>query len=77
MIALRKTYPQLRGEKIIWHHDEQHPRLICYDRPGETETIRVYLNDTEEDIPIFAQPLLAHKYANGLLKAKGILICEL
>lgn len=77
LIALRKTYPQLRGEKIIWHHDEQHPRLICYDRPGETETIRVYLNDTEEGIPIFAQPLLAHKYANGLLKAKGILICEL
>lgn len=77
LISLRKTYPQLRGERILWHHDEKHPRLICYDRPGESETIRIYLNDTEEDIPICAQPLLAHQYEWGMLRAKGILICKL
>ena len=74
LIALRKRYPQLRGTDILWHHDEAHPRLVCYDRPGKTETIRVMLNDTAEDIPVSAQPLFAHGYENGILKAKGILI---
>lgn len=77
LIALRKTYPQLRGERVIYHHDEAYPRLVCYDRPGDTETIRVYLNNTGKDIPIDADPLFTYKYENAILKADGILICHI
>ena len=76
LIELRKTYSQLRGEQILWHHDESHPRLVCYDRPGEDETIRVYLNNTLEDIAITAEPLFTYGYENGILKKNGILICK-
>ena len=75
LIALRKDFPQLRGERILWHHDPHNPRLVCYDRPGEKETIRVYLNGTDKDIPINADPIFTYKYENAMLKANGILIC--
>lgn len=75
LIALRKTYSQFRETDIIWHHDEANPRLVCYDRPGETETIRVYINSTPNDIPLSADPLFAYKYENSVLKANGVLIC--
>ena len=74
LIKVRKTYPQLRGEQVIYHHNEKYPRLVCYDRPGENETIRVYLNNTEKDIPLDAQPLFTYRYENGILKKNGILI---
>ena len=76
LIALRKAYPQLRGEKILWHHDVHNPRLVCYDRPGETETIRVYLNNTPKDIPVCADPIFTYGYENGILKKNGILISK-
>ena len=77
LIDLRKTCPQLKGTKILWHHDEKYPRLVCYDRPGETETIRVYLNCTDRDIVINADPVFTHRYENAILKANGILICKI
>ena len=77
LINLRKTYPQLKDTKILWHHDEKYPRLVCYDRPGETETIRVYLNSTDRDIAINADPVFTHRYENAILKANGILICKI
>ena len=69
-------YTQLRGEEIRWHHDEANPRLVCYDRPGEQETIRIYLNCTEKDIPIQAEPLFTQGFENGILRKNGILICK-
>ena len=77
LIALRNTYPQLREETVVWHHDEANPRLVCYDRPGENETIRVYLNNTDKDIPISADPVFTYRYENAILKANGILICRI
>lgn len=75
LIALRNENSALRATRVIWYHNDKHPRLVCYDRPGETQTLRVYLNGSEEEIPISAQPLFAHGYENGMLKANGILIC--
>ena len=77
LIELRKENAALRGTKILWHHDEKHPRLVCYDAVGETETIRVYLNATEKDIPIDADPIFTHRYENAILKKNGILICKI
>ena len=77
LIVLRKTYPQLRDTAMIWHHDPEHPRLVCYDRPGASETIRVYLNGTDQDIPIRANPVFTYQYENAILKANGILICRI
>ena len=72
LINLRKTHPQLRGEKILWHHNEKHPRLVCYDR----QNIRVYLNNTDEEIVLNAQPLFAYKYEKGKLLPGGVLITD-
>ena len=77
LIALRKEYPQLRGTDIRWHHDAMNPRLVCYDRPGEDATIRVYLNGTDRDITLTVNPLFAHKFENTVLKANGFAICKL
>ena len=77
LIALRKEYPAVRDTKILWHHDAANPRLVCYDRPGENGTIRVYLNGTEKDIPIDADPIFTHRYENAILKKNGILICKI
>lgn len=73
LIALRKAYPQLRGEKIHWYHDDAHPRLVCYDRPGE-ENIRVYLNSTQEAIPVNGEPLFAYQYEKDTLLPGGVWI---
>lgn len=77
LIALRRTWPQLRDTRILWHHDGRYPRLVCYDRPGDSGTVRVYLNNTDQDIPISAKALFAHKYEKNILRAKGILIAAL
>jgi glycosidase len=76
LLALRGAFPQIREPDILWHHDETYPRLVCYDRPGPEQTIRVYLNNTDTDIPLTGEPLFAYKYENSTLKANGILICR-
>lgn len=76
LIALRKAYPQLRGGKILWHHDDKHPRLVCYDRPG-AQTIRVYLNNTQDKIPVSGEPLFAYKQEDGSLLPGGVLIAAI
>lgn len=73
LIALRKAYPQLRGGEVLWHHHEAHPRLVCYDRPGE-ENIRVYLNSTQEAIPVNGEPLFAYQYEKDTLLPGGVWI---
>lgn len=55
----------------------EHPRLVCYDRPGERKTVRVYINSTDKDIPIEANPIFTHRYENAILKANGIFICRI
>ena len=51
-------------------------RLVCHDRPGMDETLRVYLNNTGRDIPVCGEPIFAYQYENNTLKANGILICR-
>ena len=77
LIALRKAHAALRDTKILWHHDALNPRLVCYDRPADAETVRVYINSTGKDVPISADPIFTHRYENGILKANGILICKI
>ncbi|MBQ6840153.1 MAG: alpha-glycosidase [Oscillospiraceae bacterium] len=73
LIALRKTYSQLREERILWHHDAEHPRLVCYDRPGE-QTLRVYLNNTNEEICVSGETVFAYRHESGKLLPGGIAI---
>ena len=75
LLAIRKAYPQIRQTDIQWHHNQAYPRLVCYDRPGQ-QTIRVYINSTDMDIPLSGEPLFAYKYDNSTLRANGILICR-
>ena len=75
LIRLRNTCPQLRSGKILWHHNEAYPRLICYDRPGE-QTLRVYINDSQEPYPVRTEPLFSYRYTDGVLQPGGVLICR-
>ena len=77
LIALRKENSVLRSGAVIWYHKDDAPRLVCYDRVAETAGLRIYLNSTDRDIPISADPVFAHKYENGILKVNGILICRI
>ena len=67
----------VRSGAVIWYHKDDAPRLVCYDRVAETAGLRIYLNSTDRDIPISADPVFAHKYENGILKVNGILICRI
>lgn len=75
LIALRKTWPALRGEEICWQHEARYPRLVSYERPG-ADPIRVYLNNGTEAVPVSGNVLFAHKYENGTLLPGGALICR-
>ena len=76
LISLRKDCASIRGTQIHWHHDENHPRLICYDRPGQEETVRVWINGQAGGVPvdISGTILFATKFAEGLLQAGGVVI---
>lgn len=76
LIALRNDNPETKGTDIIWHHDPRQPRLICYDRPGETGSVRVYLNGGKEAAWIDAagEILYSRKCTGGAIAPGGILV---
>lgn len=78
LIALRREYSGIRGTEISWHHDEKHPRLICYDRPG-ADGIRVYLNGCQEAaaIPDAQKICYSRKFREGILEPGGVLVTKL
>ena len=76
LIALRKQQPAIRGTQIRWHHADEHPRLICYDRTHGGESIRVYLN-SGETVEIPEQNILYSRHLQGTtLSPGGIAICK-
>ena len=75
LIALRANHPQAKGTEIRWHHDESHPRLVCYDRPGEKQTLRVWLNGEAEAVPLRgANAVYTRKLEGSMLLPGGILV---
>ena len=76
LIRLRKTLPQTRGTEICWHDIPESPRLVCYDRPGREETVRVFLNAGKKPVrldncgPVF----FSRHYTDGELAPGGVLI---
>ena len=77
LITLRNEKPQLKGERILWHHDETHPRLVCYDRPGKEGTVRVYINGGDA-VAVDAEKILyCRNYADGILAPGGILVTNI
>ena len=79
LIRLRKECPQLRTTQIRWHHDGPEARLVCYDRPGSEETIRVYLNASGraiEGLETGSGVLVSHSWEANVLQPGGFLICR-
>ena len=76
LISLRRDCDALRGTQIRWHYDRNHPRLICYDRPGQGETIRVWINGQPDAVPTDLSGTIAFAvgFAEGLLQAGGVVI---
>ena len=75
LIALRKNHPQVRGTEILWHHNPIHPRLICYDRPGEGQTLRVWITGGTDDVPLKAvNAVYARKLTGKNLAPGGVLV---
>ncbi|MBR5020191.1 MAG: alpha-glycosidase, partial [Oscillospiraceae bacterium] len=73
LIALRRDYPQTRGTVIRWRHDEENPRLVCFDRPGEGKTLRVWLNGGDQPVRLRCTNVVhARKLENGKLHPGGI-----
>ena len=77
LIALRKGHVQIRGTAIRWHHNPIHPRLICYDRPGNAQTLRVWLNCGAEAVPLKAVNAVYARKLEGKNLAPGGVLVEL
>ena len=54
LIALRKTWPQLRRGRILWDPDPKHPRLIRFQRriSGNEKSLTIYLNAGKDAITL-------------------------
>lgn len=52
LITLRNTSPALRGTNILWHHDPENPRLVCYERRNGDSALLVLLNGSETPCPV-------------------------
>ena len=78
LIALRRENSGIRGTEIRWHHDEKHPRLICFDRPGEGG-IRVWLNGGGEPAALgeVRGCCYSRYFRDGLLEPGGVLVARL
>ena len=78
LIALRKQH-QIRDTKILWHHDPQNPRLVCYDRPGaDGSAVRVYLNSQAHTVTVPDNKVLFSRgYRKGDLAPGGVVIMEI
>ena len=76
LIALRNEHLLSAGTDIIWHHDPEQPRLVCYDRPSPDGTLRVYLNagDRPADLPEQAEICYARRFSGGRLSPGGVLV---
>ncbi|MBO4939269.1 MAG: alpha-glycosidase [Oscillospiraceae bacterium] len=76
LIALRKSCDSIRGTQIRWHHDPAAPRLICYDRPGCGDTVRVWINGQQEAVALCAEGevLYQRHFEGGMLNPGGILV---
>ena len=78
LTALRAETPQTRGAEIVWHYDDAHPRLVCYERPGSGESVFVYLNAGAEEVavPSGKEILYSRKYSGGTLESGGIAVIK-
>ena len=71
--GLRNDHPQTRGTEIRWHHDEENPRLVCFDRPGKDRNLRIWLNGGNDAVNLrCVNAVYARKLENGKLQPGGI-----
>lgn len=76
LIRLRRAHPQIKGSRINWHFDEENPRLVCYDRPGDTGSLFVYLNAGQKPVrpASSGQICFSRHFTDGELAPGGVLI---
>ena len=79
LIALRKAYAQLRGDGIRFIHDDNHPRLIAFERWDEADgrRLRVMINagDTAAALPE-GELIYSRKAEGGKLLPGGAAVLE-
>ena len=75
LIALRKTFFELRGNELKYEIDTDRPRLLQYTKGG---SIRVILNATEEAIRVndSGEILFANCFDHDILHKDGVLIIK-
>lgn len=78
LTALRRAYPQLRGEGIRFIHNPAHPRLIAFERWAKSgNRLLVCLNAGKEEAALpEGRMLYSRKTENGRLMPGGAVIME-
>ena len=72
LIALRKAHPQLRRGKLLWKHFDGVPRLVCYGRYTEGNTvIAVYLNAGDKPAMVLSDDVLYSRHMDGSFLLPG------
>ena len=76
LIALRKACPAARRGSVEWILDEKNPRLICYRREAEGETLTAYIHAGTEPVQLTqkGKPVFARKIRGRTLMGGGIAI---
>ena len=72
LIALRKIYPQLRQGQLLWKCYDAAPRLVCYGRYSEGNTvIAVYLNTGDKPVTVLGDEVLYSRHLNSTMLLPG------
>ena len=73
LTALRKAYPACRGNDLVYHFDEQRPRLLSYSKGG---SLRVTVNAGAKPCPVpdSGRIIFRNRCENGVLQPEGLAI---
>lgn len=78
LIELRKAYPEARRGCVLWKHDPENPRMVCYGRmlEGGNRVLAVYLNAEKEmrKLKLDGEVLYSRKLRGRTLMEGGIAI---
>ena len=72
LIALRKEHPQLRRGRLLWKCFDAAPRLVCYGRYLEGQSVvAVYINAGDKPVTVLADQVLYSRHLEGTMLLPG------
>lgn len=75
LIALHREHLPAKNNEIVWKHDEEYPRVVCYNIAGKNGTLRVVLNAGKDAVAVNGgEVLYARRYEDSCILPGGVVI---